>query len=200
MSCSLEVPTTEPDILYNKTNWRWDITLADFSASDYTLEYLLAQQAESSNKITLTATANGDVFEIDLDAAATETNLEPSQIDNYSWQAYLILKTDTDDRTFYAKGVFDIKQRADLETDPRSHNEIMRDAIEAFIQGKANIQDKKKSINDRAIELYSLEELWVWQNHFQNLIDAEAIEDDNCKGQIKTLPKIKSRYLGIRAQ
>lgn len=195
---SSETATQEPDILYNKSNWRWDKTISDFGASEYTLEYLLVQQvAQNQHKITLTASANGDVFEIDEDAAASVTNLEPGEIGKYSWQAYLILIADTDDRTFYAKGVFDIQQRADLEEDPRTHDEIMRDTLEAFIQGTAGIQDKKMSINDRSIETYSLSDWINWQQHYQQRIDAAASKDDAAKCVAQTTKKIRTNYEGM---
>ena len=202
MSFSSDVAITEPEVLYNKTNWRWDKTIADFSAATYTLEYELIQQISSNpHKITLTATASGEVFEIDFDSAAAETQLEPEDIDNYNYQAYLILIADTDDRTFYRKGVFNIKQRTDLETgDPRSHAEIMLDAINAFIEGRANVQDKKKKINDRELEMYSINDLEDWKQRYENQIEAEAIEDDICAGDSVPMPKIKTIYLGLGAQ
>lgn len=200
MSFSSDVLITEPDVLYNKTNWRWDKTIADFSAAIYTLEYELIQQKSSNpHKITLTATANGEVFVIDFDSAAAETQLDPEDIDNYNYQAYLILIADTDDRTFYRKGVFNIKQRADLETgDPRSHAEIMLDAINAFIEGRANVQTSKKKINDREIQMYSINELEDWKQRYENQIEAEAIKDDNCAGDPQFPQKIRTFYDGIR--
>lgn len=199
MSFSSTVPTVEPDLLVNKTNWRWDRDITDFGADLYTLKYYLVQQTSSSpHKITLLASANGTLFEIDFDAGDSLNNLTTLQLGNYSWQAFLTEIADTDNVQFAAKGLFEIVERYDTgSADPRSFAEQMRDSIKAFITGTANIQDKTKTINDRAIEKIPIDELQDWLERYEAIIEGENQVDEKEAGEDIQIQKMKSNYQGF---
>lgn len=198
MSCGTEIPEREPEILVNKTNWKWSRNITGFSPDDYDFIYYLVQQQENPHKIELTANANGDMFLIDYDSSTPEVNLSPEQIGNYTWQAFLIEKADPNNKQFFATGVFNIIQNAQVEiSDPRTFFEKMRDSIKAFIEGRANIQDKKKTINDRSLETYSIAELQEWLNFYEEKIESEQRENEACSGKVNKIHKIRTTYEGF---
>lgn len=58
-------------------------------------------------------------------------------------------------------------------TDTRTHERIMLEAIEALEQGRATKQQKSFSIAGRGIEYLSPEELIKWKNHYKRIVYAQ---------------------------
>lgn len=194
------IPTIEPETLVNMTTWRWTKTISNISPDDYELKYFLTQQVgDNQHKIELIATNDSGKFLIDYASDAPETQLTADQIDQYTWQSQLTSLTDPNEIIAYQKGTFNIVQRGDLVTDPRTHNEIMRDAILEYIQDPENAPYavKRKQINDRSLEKYTMTELNDWLTYYENLIAEEQANDRACSGEVQRLQRINTVYLGI---
>lgn len=123
------IPTSEPETLRVGDTWEWTRALADFPASTWTLHYVLIN---SSSKISIQASADGDVHAVSVAAATTVAYTAA----RYDWEAYV---TDGTDRYTVLKGAVDVLP--DLSSvasyDARSHARTMLDAIEAELESRA---------------------------------------------------------------
>ncbi len=65
------VPVTEPNTIQAGNSLRFDRTLNDYPASEWTLTYVLRSRLPAVEKIEIVATPNGDAFEVNVPAATT---------------------------------------------------------------------------------------------------------------------------------
>lgn len=165
------IPTTEPTVLVAGDTWDWTKSLADYPASTWTLSYVLIN---STDKITIAASADGDTHSVDVAAATTAAY----DAGTYKWQSYV---SDGTDRYLVGEGTITVKANYNAATtyDARSHVKTTLDALDAMIEGKASVDQAAMSIAGRSLSRYSPDELIRWWKHYKSLyrqeLDAEQV-------------------------
>lgn len=153
---AFDVPEGEPTRLAAGDRWRWTRQdLNDYPASTWTLKYHLRRKGEPL--ITITASADGDDFEVD-EAAADTANWSAG---DYFWQAEV---DDGTSRHIVDEGwlTIDHDPETAVNEDPRSVARQMVDLYESFFTGTISVTGLDKassSIAGRSFARRSLEEL-----------------------------------------
>jgi hypothetical protein len=147
----------EPDVLVVGDTWKWRRNIPNRSPSDsWVLTYALINKTD---KITLTATDNGDGTHLINELPATSAS-HPSG--EFSWQAYVTLGTDR-----YTVGVGSIVVESNFTAedsgDFRSSVKQQLDAVEALLINKASRDQLSMSIAGRSISRMSPDELLKWR-------------------------------------
>lgn len=131
---------------------------ADYDSSVFTPKLILNNQHKKYEK-----TGSGS-FEITISAAETAEFL-PGEY------AYSLVMFSIDERYTIESGFLNIiGDLAAGETDSRTANKKILDAIEATIQGVASLGQQQTSINGRSIVRYSPDELLKLHSHFKRLV------------------------------
>lgn len=124
------IPDIEPTSLRAGDTIQWSRSLADYPASSWTLSYTLINAAA---KITFTAAASGTDYLVTV-AAATSANYAAGW---YDWQA--VVTKGTEKHTVGFGRLEILPNLAGATTyDNRSHAQVMLDAIESTLEGKAS--------------------------------------------------------------
>jgi hypothetical protein len=135
---AITIPEVEPTELRAGETWAWKRSLADYSATGWTLSYTLINAA---GKITLTATATGTDHLISVPAVTTTGTGGVTGTDSYTAGTYTLLGRVTDGTAVYAvhDGILEIlPDLASAATyDTRSTAKQLLDALDAFLLDKA---------------------------------------------------------------
>jgi len=152
---STQYPNQEPLAFIAGDRWAWKRgDLAEYTTG-YTLSYAARREADGGEEITISATASGSDFIVEV-ASATTAAFPPGL---YHWQAY-ITRTSDSERLTVDSGRFEVEPNRDLATtDPRSHAKIVLDSIEAVIEKRATKDQESYSINGRSLTRTSIDEL-----------------------------------------
>lgn len=179
------VPTTEPNNLRVGDLWTWLKSLADYPANaGWTLAYTLIN---ATKKITITASASGADHLVSVAAATTAGYTAGS----YSWMARVTKATE-----IYTIDEGTIEVLPDLAAatlyDGRSHAQIMVEAIEAAIEGRASALQLKMEISGRSIEYMGAADLIKWLSFYRSELAKE--------GRAETLRRtgINRNKIGVR--
>lgn len=168
---STEYPTTEPSTLVAGDRWAWKRSdlHSDYPNDSYTLSYELRLEAAGSTNITITASASGTDFLIEVGQATTSAYT----VGIYHWDAYITRDSDSE-RIRIDYGSVTIKpDLANATTDPRSHAKICLDAIEAVLENRATLDQKSYEIAGRSLERSSISELLSLKKHYKSLYAQE---------------------------
>lgn len=174
------VPTNEPAELRAGLTWQWrreDLT--DYPASTWTLKYWFKLLTSSSANFSITATADGDAFEV-TQAASTSQSYTAG---DYSWVAVV---TSGSEAFEVDRGVLKVLPRYDqaASLDDRSHARTMLDAIEALLENRATLDQQEYTINNRSLKRLTVEELTKWRNYYRAEVWAEKQKATGRNGQI----------------
>jgi len=163
------LPDTEPSSLVAGESWKWTKSLSDYPADTWTLNYyfLLSTGTTTFN---ITAAADGTDYLIDV-APATTAAYTPG---SYKWQAFV---DDGTDKFKVCCGDMEVLPDFSSDTsDPRSDVEIILDAINAMLKGKANRDQMETEVNGKKIKRYSWEELREMRKYFNDELFNEGLE------------------------
>lgn len=161
--------TPQPSTLRAGDTWYWLVTLAEYPATDWTLNYYLRGSAD----ISFAGTAEGSDHKINV--AATATAGYAAGI--YAWQA--VIKHKTDGRV-YLIGEGTLEVRPNLETitgtyDGRSTTKKILDAATACLLGTATKEEARMQIYGRSLERRTLAELEDLKTRYEALYRTEQI-------------------------
>lgn len=131
----------EKQLLVSGADWSWSEGVADYPASLYTLKYILKKS--TSNPITLTSAANGELHKFTIDDDDTATYAAGY----YSYNAIVVELADTDHIVPIATGVIEIKKDLTTVSDARSFNLQMVDNLRTAI-----LELSTKTMSDVSIE------------------------------------------------
>jgi hypothetical protein len=148
------IPTNEPQELVSGDRWQWTREFSDYPASVWTLTYSMHRLGSATAKITITASADGDGFDIDESMAATAA----FTAGDYKWVAHV---TDGTSRYLVDTGTLTVADDLEALTaqDERSHWQITLDNVEPIIQGRASKDQSSFSIGGRSLSRMPWEEL-----------------------------------------
>lgn len=124
----VDIATQVPDVVFAGDLLQWTRDLDDYPASTWTLAYTLSN---SSEKVSITASASGDTHSVSVAAAATGAY----KAGRYRWFARV---TNGSSVHTVEDGWIVILPDPTKKTDWRSHARKMLDAIEAALEGAAS--------------------------------------------------------------
>ena len=155
--------TAIPDELNAGDQWEWTVTEGDYPASSsWVMTYVLIN---SSNKYTITSSADGDNHVVDFDASSVVAG-------EYYYQQYFEL---SGERKTLDSGYVNVLPDFAAETtyDNRSHVKIVLDAIESNLQGTASKKQQSMSVDGWSLSRYGLEELSNLREKYYRLWEDE---------------------------
>ena len=171
-----------PDVLYVGDNWLWKRDLTDYPRADYTLSYSFRLLSSTATEISLGASviteSETSLYTIDVPRATTTGYTKG----DYTYQEYIT--NSSSERLVLNKGVATVKSNLDADTgDPRSHNRIVFDALEATLENRASIDQMSMSIAGRSLSRMSPQELRDWYSHYKHLVINEDKVSRRSKGE-----------------
>jgi hypothetical protein len=179
---STNYPTNVPDVLYVGDNFLWKRDLTDYPIADYTLTYSFRLLSSTATEIALTSSviteSDTSVYTIDVPSSTTIGYTKGG----YNYQEYIT--NTSSERLVLNKGITTIKSNLDADTgDPRSHNRIVFDALEATLENRASIDQMSMSIAGRSLSRMSPEELNKWYSQYKHLVINEDKVSRRDKGE-----------------
>ncbi len=184
-----DIPTTEPtEIIVGDTlKWRREDLTSNYPASaGWALTYAL----RGPQKINITASADGDYFEVNVTAA----NTADYKAGDYWWSAYV---TKGAERYQIDSGTLKIISNLSAigdTYDGRSHAKIVLDAIEAVIAKRATKDQMGYSIAGQSLSKTPIADLLLLRDRYkieyQRELDVEKIANGKATGN-RILSKFK---------
>ena len=179
---STNYPTITPDVLYVGDNWLWKRDLTDYPIADYTLTYSFRLLSSTATEIELTSSviteSDTSLYTISVPSATTTGYTKG----DYTYQEYIT--NTSSERLVLNKGLTTVKSNLDADTgDPRSHNRIVFDALEATLENRASIDQMSMSIAGRSLSRMSPEELNKWYSQYKHLVINEDKVSRRDKGE-----------------
>ena len=178
---SYDVPEIEPEELVAGETWRWNKILADYPASTWTLSYVFLLQSGTTS-FTITTSSDGDTHVISVVAATTAAYTAG----DYYWQAYV---TDGTNKYLADRGAMTVLPDFGSETsDPRTHERIVLDALEACIENRATDDVLEMTMpNGKSLKVMSWDELIKARKYYRRLVSAQerSVDDPNSDRHIK---------------
>lgn len=135
--------------------WKRTDLNSDYSNSSYTLSYKARLEDSGSTVISITASASGADYLIEVSQSATASYT----VGIYYWDAYITKDSDSE-RIRIDSGQWEvIENLATATTDPRSSNKKIYDAVLAVIEGRASQDQMSYSIAGRSLSRMSIQDL-----------------------------------------
>ena len=169
--------------MYVGDNWLWKRDLTDYPIASYSLSYSFRLLTSTATEIALGSSqiteSNTSLYTISV-ASSTTTSYTKG---NYTYQEY-ITKTASSERLVLNKGVVTVKSNLDADTgDPRSHDRIVFDALEATLENRASIDQMSMSIAGRSLSRMSPDELNSWYSKYKHKVLNEDRVSRRDKGE-----------------
>lgn len=161
-------PTIEeydhPIIQGDYTAWKRSDLHSDYPNNLYTLTYNGNLEGSASHNITITATASGNDYIVELSSTTTDGYT----IGLYHWDAYITRDSDSA-RIRIDYGQWDVVANFDgAHFDPRSSNKKILDAIVAVIEGRASQDQMSYSIAGRSLSRMSIDDLLQFEGVYRS--------------------------------
>lgn len=180
-------PTIEPTEVIAGDTAAWNISAGEYPAPTWVLTYSLLKK--DCDKITITATDNGDLSHAVSVLAATTAVWEPGE---YRWQKHF---TSGSTRNTVASGWLTVvADYAASKGDPRSHVKRTLDALEAVRENKATGDQLSFSIQGRSISRMSWDEVNAAYDHFSRLFAAEVALEKSSRGISDNSNRVKVTF------
>lgn len=176
-------PTTEPSTLIAGDTAKWLKTVTDYSAADgWALTYTLIN---ASAKITITASASGSDFLVNVAAATTNAWAAGS----YSWRSQVSKAGET---FTVGSGTIDVQPSFGGSTlDNRSFARIALANIEAYLQNQANLTAASYEIAGRKLQRIPVADLLALRDRYKG----EVAREDAAANAAQGLPDRRRVYV-----
>lgn len=174
---SANYSTREPEeiIAGDRVAWKRSDLNSDYSNALYTLSYQLRLEGEGTTGYTITASASGTDYIIEVTSATTAT-YTPGR---YQWQAYITRNSDSARVTLETGSLEVVANRSQSTSDPRSHAKVVLDAIEAVLESRATKDQMSYTIAGRSLSRMPVTDLLTFRDRYkaeyQRELDAERI-------------------------
>jgi hypothetical protein len=162
--------TTEPTEIRSGDLLEWQKDLPLYPADEWTLVYTFINASE---KITITAGADGTLHDVSVAAATTAAYTAGY----YTWTGQVTNIADAlQKHTVLAGNVTvlpDLTAAGTTTYDGRSYAKITLDAIEAVIQNRASKDQMSYTIHDRQLSRMSVDDLFKFRDQFKGEVAEE---------------------------
>jgi len=171
-------PDTEPTgfTVGDRVAWkRTDLSVYDNTLFELSYKALLEG---ASSSISVTATADGDDYLIEIPSTTTTAYAAGT----YHWTAFINRIADSE-RVEISDGVFVLAEnRASSVVDPRSHAKKVLDAIESVIEGRASKDQESLSVEGMSLVRTPIEDLLVLHSKYKAMHVREVRADRISRG------------------
>lgn len=166
------IPSLEPAQLRAGDTWKWNRSLADYSAPDWTLKYRFKSPTSGFE---ITASAAGSDFSIVV-AAATTTGFAAGR---YEWTAWVEQGAE---KYTVGGGLLEVLPdlRAGTATtgvDTRSHARKTLDNILAVLENRATLDQMSYTIAGRTLQRMPIGDLLKFKAHYETQVRSEEAAD-----------------------
>jgi hypothetical protein len=178
------IPTSPPDKIVRNSQVSWTVSLSDFTPATDTLAITLIG---TGDQVEVTATTSGTLFLVTLTAAITGA-LDAGD--------YLLQARVTSGGVVYQlngqQGLPQLNHRLQVVRDAaehssgydlRSHAQIVLDALEATIAGKATKDQSAYTIGNRSMSHLAPDELLRWRDYYARLVGNEVAAERREQGK-----------------
>ena len=168
------VPTDEPGKIIAGFTAQWKKYYSDYLPSDnWTLKYTFKKSGVAPLEIS--SSADSDYHLVNI-APATTSNYTAG---DYTWQSY-VENSSSGEKYLLESGL--IKIIADFSSleasdDIRSHAQVVLDAVEAVIEGRATASQQEVSVGDKSIKYMSFTQLIQLRGYYRDEIEIEQYEN-----------------------
>lgn len=170
---SAPIATTEPASIVPGDTVKWTKSLPDYPASaGWDLSYELVN---SSNRITFSSTASGDLFTVTISA----TDSESYAAGLYAWRARV---SHAGEVVTVATGSLTIQAAFDAVIDTRSAARRTLDAIEATLEGRATSATASYQIAGRQLAYIPIPELLTLRDRYRMDVAREDAAQSSASG------------------
>lgn len=140
--------------------WKNTSLVSDYPVASYALTY---DASFKGTKIAITALEDAgppEAYYVEVGGTVT-ADYTPG---TYVWSAYITDSSDATKRIQVDYGTWTIKPNLAVSTaDPRSHNEIILDALEATLESRATVDQASYSIAGRSLSRMDVNDLLRWK-------------------------------------
>lgn len=184
-------PTIEPQsfVIGDFVQWKRTDLFEDYPHTVFAITYVSRELAGSGGaefSVSGSVTSNEWVFSIPSATSAAFT------AGDYFWQLEVVRSTDSN-RIVIERGNWKILQDLDVNTDPRSHAEIMVAKIESLLEGRADSDVDSYSIAGRSLSKLSFEDLSKAADYFRAKVKQERARNRAQRG-LSTGATIKASF------
>lgn len=175
-------PTIEeyghPIIAGDYLAWKREDLNSDYSNSAYTLSYQARQAGNGTYVITITASASGSDYLVQVGQSTTR----PYNVGLYYWDAYITRNSDSE-RIRIDSGQWEvIGDKATDNADPRTSNQKIYEAVIAVIEGRASQDQMSYSIAGRSLSRMSIQDLiefeGIYKARWMKEVNQSRIKDN----------------------
>ena len=175
-------PTIEeyghPIIAGDYLAWKREDLNSDYSNSSYTLSYQARQAGNGTYVITITASASGSDYLVQVGQSTTR----PYNVGLYYWDAYITRNSDSE-RIRIDSGQWEvIGDKATDNADPRTSNQKIYEAVIAVIEGRASQDQMSYSIAGRSLSRMSIQDLiefeGIYKARWMREVNQSRIKDN----------------------
>lgn len=160
----------EPAKIKKGLKHTWTESLSDYPATTYTLKYNLVNASKNE---AITSTADGSDHDIEISAATSAAYTAGT----YKWQSYVQEILDSTNKIFIAEGMLEIEESLLTgTTDFRTHAKKTLDAINTVIENWATQGYQSISVNGRAIQYKTLDDLMKLKAYYTSIVNAETAQ------------------------
>ena len=157
----------EPEKLTAGVTWKWNKTLSDYPASEWSLIYYLRR--DGATQTAINTTADGDTFQVNLIFALTSSTT-PAVYDMIG------IVTKGGDKFVVYDGIVEVlpNPASSSAYDPRSHARKVLDLIEAAMEGRIPNGMESYTIGGRSINKIPLKELRELYEKYKQDVEREV--------------------------
>jgi len=168
---------------------KWDVSIPDYPATEgWTLTYEV--KSRNDHIATITASASGADYTVTVPAATSAGYA----IGHHHYRAYV---TKGSERFTVDSGDLEIVK--DFEDsgnyDDRTHAEIVLDAVESVIEGRATKDQESYTIAGRSLSRTPVEDLLMLRDRYKTEVRREERADRVARG-LGSGSKIRTRFVG----
>ena len=139
--------------------WKNTSLVSDYPVASYALTY---DASFEGTKIAITALEDTDPESYVVEVSGTVT--ADYTVGTYVWSAFITDSSDATKRTQVDYGTWTVKPNLAVSTAaPRSHNEIILDALEALLETRATVDQASYSIAGRSLSRMDVDDLLRWK-------------------------------------
>tara|TARA_R110002020_G_scaffold232588_1_gene444092 strand:+ start:3438 stop:4037 length:600 start_codon:yes stop_codon:yes gene_type:complete len=140
--------------------WKNTSLVSDYPVASYALTY---DASFEGTKIAITALEDAgppEAYYVEVGAAVTALYTPGT----YVWSAFITDSSDATKRIQVDYGTWTVTPNLAVSTaDPRSHNEIILDALEALLETRATVDQASYSIAGRSLSRMDVDDLLRWK-------------------------------------
>ena len=130
--------------------------VSDYPVASYALTYEASDKGSTKFAITAVETTDPEAYYVEVGGDVTAAYA----VGTYQWAAYITDSSDSPKRTQVAYGSWEVKPNLAVSTaDPRTHNQIVLDALEAVLENRATQDQTSYSIAGRSLSRMDIDDL-----------------------------------------